>query len=244
MPLGLPAFPSSAGGATTETVGFFDATPVELADWFSSGDGALGQQRPGWKGLPDVTRDLAPTDVVTARAFVPLGRWTLLLTNGPSGTDLGVLPSQATRALGCLAIRAVWSDRRDAPCPAVLIEVFGPDGEPPLMARRSVAVAADGERWVVRGDRSSLPLRAHSPVRRTAQGRPLHAPDAARVPEGARRPGRRGTGLGRGGRRHRRGGDLALVTIRLDRPGGLDRTGAGRRGMSARTAHFDGLALV
>lgn len=157
MPLGLPAFPSPAGGATTETVGFFDATPVELADWFSSGDGALGQQRPGWKGLPDVIRDLAATDLVTARAFVPLGRWTLLLTNGPSGTDLGVLPSQATRGLGCLSVRAVWSDRRDASCPAVLIEVFAPDGEPPLMARRSVAVVADGERWVF--ESTGLPYR-------------------------------------------------------------------------------------
>lgn len=32
--------------------------------------------------------------------------------------------------------------------PARILEMFGPDGTPPLLARRSVAVSKDGSRWV------------------------------------------------------------------------------------------------
>ncbi|HST85720.1 MAG TPA: hypothetical protein VLL08_28535 [Kineosporiaceae bacterium] len=41
---------------------------------------------------------------------VPVDSWSVLLTNGPFGTDVGVLPSYAARELGCRAVRAVRVD--------------------------------------------------------------------------------------------------------------------------------------
>ena len=140
-----PTYPSSAGGRTTQEVGFFDAPASVLARWFIEDEQAAASHTPAWKGLADAVRDLASTEVLTLRAFVPLGSWTLLPTDGPNGTDVGLLHSHATRSLGCLAIRAVCAD---GVYPAVIMEVCAADGGPPLMLRRSVVAANDGGRWV------------------------------------------------------------------------------------------------
>lgn len=110
-----PTYPSSAGGPTTQEVGSFDAPASVLATWFIGDEHGATSHAPGWIGLDDAARDLASTDVLTLRAFVPLGSWTLLLTNGPHGTDVGLLHSHATRSLGCLAVRAVCADGKYPP---------------------------------------------------------------------------------------------------------------------------------
>ena len=140
--------PSPVGGVTTETVGLFDVPARTLAEWFRAGDPSLVLHSPGWDELEDATGDLAPTAVLTTRAFVPLRTWTVLLTNGPLGTDVGLLPSHATRALDCISIRAVCADRSRHPYPAVVLEVYAPDGKEPLKVRRTIAAANDGGRWV------------------------------------------------------------------------------------------------
>ena len=83
---------------------------------------------------------------MTRYACVPVDRWTLVLTNGPHGTDVGVLPSQAARELGIRAIRAVVDE--GPMYPARILEVFGPGGDPVLAGGRAVVAANDGGRWV------------------------------------------------------------------------------------------------
>jgi hypothetical protein len=120
----------------------------QLAEWFVESDSALIQSTPGWNDLADAVHDLAPTAALTTRAFVPLDVWTLLLTNGPLGTDVGMLPSHAARSLGCVGNRAVWADGSHHQYPAVILEVYSVDGEGPLRVRRTIAAANDGGRWV------------------------------------------------------------------------------------------------
>jgi hypothetical protein len=59
-----------------------------------------------------------------------------------------MLPSLAARELGCVAIRAVCVEHGEHPYPGRLLEVFGPDGAPPLAHLRSISAMNDGGRWV------------------------------------------------------------------------------------------------
>ena len=136
--------PSSLGGSTTETVGFFDIGSDVLAEWLQNG---LGQRwklsRPCWSSAADALEALRPAPVFSRDACIPLGKWTVLLNNTPLGTDVGVLPIHATREFGIRCIRATCvGDERVYP--ARVLEVFGPDGEPPLgyVHRRSERRAA------------------------------------------------------------------------------------------------------
>lgn len=135
-------------GATTEQVGYFSCGLDELVQWLREGlDGGWSVRRPAWSSLAHAVADLAPGGVLTRYAATRIGDWTMLLSNGPTGTDVGVLPSYAARELGCRAIRALRVDD-DAIHPARVLEVYGPTGEPPLALERSVVAAADGGRWV------------------------------------------------------------------------------------------------
>ena len=139
--------PSSRGGKTTEQVGFFRLSAETLASWLSDGfANSRVNTRPLWSGLPSMLVALAPSPVVSRYACLPMaGGWTALFNNSPLGTDVGVLPSLAARELGVCAVRAV---SRDDLYPARILEVFGPDGSPPLLLRPSIVAAYDGGRWV------------------------------------------------------------------------------------------------
>ena len=56
----------------------------------------------------------------------PFDEWTLILSNGPMGTDVGVLPSQAARELRARAIRAVCVADDSPAFAARILEVYGP----------------------------------------------------------------------------------------------------------------------
>jgi hypothetical protein len=91
---------------------------------------------------------LAPAPILSRYACIAIDGWTLVLNNTPLGTDVGVLPSYAARELKCRAIRALRVDDDEPGYPARVLEVYGPDGEPPLALERSIATANDGGRWV------------------------------------------------------------------------------------------------
>jgi hypothetical protein len=103
---------------------------------------------PRWESIDDVLEALSPMPVLSRYACIALNGWTLLMSNGPMGTDVGVLPSYAARELKCRGIRAVRVDDDESGYPARILEVYGPQGEPPLALERSVAAANDGGRWV------------------------------------------------------------------------------------------------
>jgi hypothetical protein len=141
--------PSRLGGSTTQTVGFFACAHQRFAEWLTEGL-APGWSivEPCWDSRDDVLQALRPTPVASRYACIELDGWTLLMTNGPLGTDVGVLPSLAARKLGCRGIRAVRVDDDEPGYPARILEVYGPQGVPPLAHERSIGAVNDGGRWV------------------------------------------------------------------------------------------------
>jgi len=88
------------------------------------------------------------------------------MSNGPQGTDVGLLPSHAARELKCRAIRAVRVDDREAEYPARILEIYGPQGELPLLLERSIAAANDGGHWVFETSGRVLPFEDEAAYRR------------------------------------------------------------------------------
>ncbi len=161
--------PSAAGGATTEQVGYFEVGTSALADWIVRGFDAGWATRPaGVSSMNEAVRLLAPGDDVTRYVCVPVGHWTALLSNGPLGTDVGVLPSYAARELGCRAMRVVTVED-SATYPARVLEVYGPSGEPPLAMERSIVAANDGGRWVFETWGDAYPFEIQSAYERRAK---------------------------------------------------------------------------
>ena len=137
--------PTFAGAFLSE-VGLIHHPADDLASWFAS-DGRSEVSHPSWGSVADAASALPIGDGrdLTKRAFVPMGSWTLLLTDGPSGTDVGVIPSHTARRFGATSVRAVWAT---GTYPAVIFEVFDSTADPVLGHRRSVVAANDGGRWV------------------------------------------------------------------------------------------------
>ena len=91
-------------------------------------------------------------------AFIDIDDWTLLLSNGPLGTDVGMIPSLVARELHSRGIRAVCADDGASPFAARILEVFGPAGEHPLLIERMIAAANDGGRWVFETSGTPFPF--------------------------------------------------------------------------------------
>ena len=140
--------PSSAAGPVTQEVGFIQADAETVAPWLREGMVGWVLRPADWASLADAATVMAPSPLMTRNAIVPVDGWSLLFRNGPRGNDVGVIPSVAARELRCRALRAVCTRDGEAKYPARILEVFGPDGQPPLLTRRSIAAATDGGRWV------------------------------------------------------------------------------------------------
>jgi hypothetical protein len=98
--------------------------------------------------MTDALEALRPMPVLSRYASIALDGWAMLLSNGPLGTDVGVLPSYAARELKCRGIRAVRVDDDEPGYAARILEVYGPGGETPLARERSIVAANEGGRWV------------------------------------------------------------------------------------------------
>ena len=141
--------PSSAAGPVTQTVGYFQAPAGTVAPWLLDGMGSGWSQRGvQWRSVEEAAAVMAPSRDMNRSAIVPVAGWSLLFRNAPLGNDVGAVPSLAARQLGCLALRAVCVPDGEGPYPARILEVFAPDGAPPLLERRSIAAANDGGSWV------------------------------------------------------------------------------------------------
>lgn len=143
------SLPSPIGGAVASQVGFLHNSATRVARWFIEGlspEWALS--RAGWRSFDDAVAALKPSVPMSTYAFIDIDDWTLLLSNGPLGTDVGMIPSLVARELHSRGIRAVCVDDGARPFAARILEVFGPDGEPPLLVERMIAAANDGGRWV------------------------------------------------------------------------------------------------
>jgi hypothetical protein len=143
----MTVLPSSAAGVTTEEVGFFAVVPAALVGLLSH-HGKTKVREPGWRSLREAAEDLIPSAPSSREAVVPVGSWSLYLSNGPLGTDVPPLPSIVAKDLGATAIRAVCV-ADDAPgYPATMLEVYGPTGDPEQgRVVRVISAADDGGRW-------------------------------------------------------------------------------------------------
>jgi len=145
----VTVLPSSAGGAVTKEVGYFDTPAAELADWIVEAFGSGWKARPAdWMSLADAVRCLTPSVPLSRYAVVPIDSWALVLNNGPLGTDVGVLPSRTAKTLGCRALRAVCVENDDPGFPARMLALYEPDSPDPSRFVRSIVAANDGGRWV------------------------------------------------------------------------------------------------
>jgi hypothetical protein len=154
--------PSEVGGPTTEQVGYFEVGAGSLAAWIVSGfDAGWQTRRADVVSMDETVALLAPGSEVSRYVCVPVGQWTALLSNGPLGTDVGVLPSYAARELGCRAMRVV-NVADTATYPARVLEVYGPGGSPPLSMERSIVAANDGGRWMFETSGQAYPFEDES----------------------------------------------------------------------------------
>lgn len=144
------SLPCSVAGGATETAGFVECKAAILVDWLIP---SLGT---GWSAVHVGPRllgemiDLIPAGVGPRSKFLVLDvvdSWTLLLSDGPLGTDLGVIPSRVARDLHVGAIRATAVDADDDSLGAAVLEVFDPQSSDRQFCRRSVFAADDGGRW-------------------------------------------------------------------------------------------------
>lgn len=137
--------PSPAGGDTTTQVGYFEVKAPEFAHWLVQGFDAGWCAHPAHVNtLDEVLIVLRPHVPMNRYLCVPVGDWTALLSNGPLGTDVGVLPRYAARELKCRAIRAVDVDDT-AVYPARMLEVHTPNGDD--VQERSILAMNDGGPW-------------------------------------------------------------------------------------------------
>jgi hypothetical protein len=143
--------PSSICGSTTETIGLFQCDARRLAPWLAHRLGKeWGVRSVAPESIEALGSSLAPGAPLTRHALIPWGGWTALLTDGPLGTDVGMLPSLAARELGCVAMRATSVDSESGRFGAVVLEVFDPAASGDVLrCRRSIAAADDGGRWVL-----------------------------------------------------------------------------------------------
>jgi hypothetical protein len=138
--------PSQLSPPTTETAGYFRSSVPVFAEWLVKG---LGQESWNARNVPagslaELVRMVQPRVPLRRYLVLPVARWTVLLNDGPLGTDVGMLPSHAARELGCVAVRAVAGRGRFA---GTILEVYDPDSDDPLLCRRAVYAADDGGRW-------------------------------------------------------------------------------------------------
>lgn len=127
--------------------GAFDLDALELATWVREGLGDEWKRRESPLTLIEARELVVASERVSRYLCVPFGSWSALFTNGPRGTDVGLFPSYAARELGRRAIRIV-DNNEGGESAARILDIYGPDGSPPLFSRRSIALANDGGRWV------------------------------------------------------------------------------------------------
>lgn len=160
--------PSSHAAKVTETVGWFETGIDALGPWLTSALGDVSIRPAKASSLADVVALLGDTRRLTTRALVPARRWVAMLTDGPNGTDVAMLPSLAARTLGCRAIRATAAQERPGTFGATILEVYDPAAtDDVLRLRRAIAAIDDGGRW--RFEERGEPFEFEPPDRFTAR---------------------------------------------------------------------------
>ena len=104
----------------------------------------VGQRRP----FPEVLNSLVPFEAPwTREVVVSCGEWTAYMNNGINGGDPTAIGGALMHRLGVRLVVADNSPKYGPGHQATQLWVLGPDGEPPLMYRRTIAAYATDGRW-------------------------------------------------------------------------------------------------
>jgi len=169
----MQSLPNSSVGASTETMGAFHTDPTRLSFWLA---GSLGE---GYRTTeighttlgPAIVELIEQGDTLRVSRYLLVtvdNEWTLAFTNGPLGTDLGVLPSRAARDLNILTIRATCMDAGCNSLTASIFEVFDQDATDPQLCLRSVYATDDGAQWRFGDSGDPLPFENLDAYNRTS----------------------------------------------------------------------------
>lgn len=143
--------PSTDHGVNLSTVGFIRNDFEDVAQWLHGALGTLKWHRTpaSFHTISGLSEIVGRTPVNDVKVVMKFGDWTALVTNGPLGSDVGMIPSLATRELNCLAIRAIANPPSSDMLSATILDVYDPRStDSPVRLRRSIACADEGFRWV------------------------------------------------------------------------------------------------
>lgn len=117
-----------------------DAVTDELSSRFTA--------RPAGSTLIDALGQLLPFESPWSRVLLaPCGGWTALLNNDLDGGDSTAPGPAISRTLDVQCVVASAVLRYGPGHEQTQLEVFGPEGEPPLMYTRSLSATATDGRW-------------------------------------------------------------------------------------------------
>lgn len=135
------------GGAASPlgaVVQFIHAPTVAVADAVAS----RFIESPAKATLLDALSLLLPLESPWSRILLaPCGDWTALVNNGLYGGDSTAPGPAISHALNVVCVVASAVPRYGPGHEQTQLEVFGPDGEPPLMHVRSLSATASDGRW-------------------------------------------------------------------------------------------------
>jgi hypothetical protein len=107
--------------------------------------------------FPELLHDLLPFEAPWTRELaVSCGLWTAYLNNFVNGGDATAIGAALMMRLGIRLVVAGNSPEYGPGHQATQLWVLGPDGDPPLMYRRTIAAQATDGRWA--WDQSGVPF--------------------------------------------------------------------------------------
>jgi hypothetical protein len=170
-----------------------------FAEWLAAALGASWTPRacpPA--ALEELVALVRPAAPWSRNLLLPNRGWTVLLNDGPLGTDPGALLWHAPKDLGCRAVRATVLPAH-RPYPATILQVHDPSAvDDPLFSRRTISAANDGGRWVFSETGEQFPFEDPTAYRRRLVKDRFTPADARPIPRRVGRAGRREAGDGVG----------------------------------------------
>jgi hypothetical protein len=110
-------------------------------------------------GYPTSLAALLPFEAPWTRELLhPCGGWTAYLNNGVNGGDSSAIGPALARAMNVRCVVADHAPRYGPGHQGTQLEVFGPEGTPPLMYERVLSATATDGRWEWHDDGEPLPF--------------------------------------------------------------------------------------
>ena len=150
-PLNWPVFLGGSAAPTGLALNFIAAPFARVIEALTAFRSATGSGRISvdvphglWDGIHALDPMEAPWTVET---LIDCGAWTAYLNNGLGGGDPTASADEIARQLETRCVMAMHAPRHGPGHAATQLWVSGPDGVPPLMSVRTLAVHATDGRW-------------------------------------------------------------------------------------------------